>query len=228
MFNSISRVYSIKPSLIDLKLIQPNKYAAAAASAIAEKGISWNEARGEILEKNPQLSASQLPTDDQIETALREHYAIFDPVGHKERLRELRMMALTVMQELSNYSPLLTKGVLNGCADKYSNIYIDVFAEDPKELEIFLLDRNIDYESYPIQGKSKRDPIGELVVEAPSLKEGILRNEHISVWVVLKIYDSHYKATKKRKKEPDPWQIMEESNQFASIEDLKKILEKTF
>ena len=208
-------------------MIQPNKYAALAAGIIAEKGLPWNEARSEILESNPHLSTSMLPSDEQIETALREHYAIFDPEGHKERLRELRLMALTVMKELEQYSPLLTKGVLNGCADKFSNIYIDLAADDPKEVELFLLDRNIDFESYPIEGRTKRDPVEELIVEAPSLRNGVLRDQHISVWVVLRVYDGHQQGKKKQNKLPDQWQIEEESFKFATIEYLKKILDKT-
>ncbi len=208
-------------------MIQPNKYSAIAASIIAEKGISWNEARAEILESNPHLSSSQLPNDEQIETALREHYAIFDASGHKVRLRELRQMALMVMKELAQYSPLLTKGVLNGCADKYSNIYIDLFSDDPKEVALFLLDRNIDFESYPIERKTRKDPVEELVVEAPSLRNGVLKGEHISVWVILRVYDSQPQARKKQNKLPDQWQIEEESCKFASIEDLERILVKT-
>ncbi len=83
-----------------------------AAGIIAEKGLPWNEARSEILESNPHLSTSMLPSDEQIETALREHYAIFDPEGHKRASKETSVDGSNGrVKELEQYSPLLTKGV---------------------------------------------------------------------------------------------------------------------
>ena len=89
------------------------------------------------------------------------------------------------------------------------------------------MDRNIDFESYPVEARTKRDPVEELVVEAPSLRNGVLRDQHISVWVVLRVYDARQPGKKKQNKLPDRWQIEEESFKFATIEDLAKILDKT-
>ena len=94
--------------------------AAEAAAIIAEGVPDWSEARRKLAEEYEITSSAQLPDDDAIESALREHYAIFDPKGHAERLLELRRAALIVMKEVSDYKPLLIRGVLNGCADKYS------------------------------------------------------------------------------------------------------------
>ena len=104
--------------------------AAEAAAIIAEGVPDWSEARRKLAEEYEITSSAQLPDDDAIESALREHYAIFDPKGHAERLLELRRAALIVMKEVSDYKPLLIRGVLNGCADKYSDIYIAVECDD--------------------------------------------------------------------------------------------------
>ena len=95
--------------------------AAEAAAIIAEGVPDWSEARRKLAEEYEITSGAQLPDDDAIESALREHYAIFDPNGHAERLLELRKAALIVMREVSDCKPLLIRGVLNGCADKYSD-----------------------------------------------------------------------------------------------------------
>lgn len=113
--------------------------AAEAAAIIAEGVPDWSEARRKLAEEYEITSSAQLPDDDAIESALREHYAIFDPKGHAERLLELRRAALIVMKEVSDYKPLLIRGVLNGCADKYSDIYIAVECDDAKSLEILSL-----------------------------------------------------------------------------------------
>ena len=106
--------------------------AAEAAAIIAEGVPDWSEARRKLAEEYEITSGAQLPDDDAIESALREHYAIFDPNGHAERLLELRKAALIVMREVSDCKPLLIRGVLNGCADKYSDIYIAVECDESK------------------------------------------------------------------------------------------------
>ncbi len=200
--------------------------ATEAAQIIATTGVNWNDARKTLLENHPNLFASSLPNDEEIETALREHYSIFDKENHSKRLYELRSIALIVMKELSSFSPLLSKGVLNGCADKYSNIYIDLISEDPKEIELFLLDREIDFESYPVERSSRKDPISELIVDAPSIKNGIFEKEKITPLIVLRIHDENF-VKKIKKRQPDRWQIEEEACNFASIKDLEKLLALT-
>jgi hypothetical protein len=50
------------------------------------------------------------------------------------------------MGELTQFSPHLTGAVLNGTAGEHSDIYLQLFSESPKDVEIFLLNKNVDFE----------------------------------------------------------------------------------
>ena len=198
--------------------------AAEAASIIAEGVSDWSEARRRLAEEYEITSSAQLPDDDAIESALREHYAIFDPKGHAERLLDLRRSALIVMKEVSDYKPLLIRGVLNGCADKYSDIYIAVECDDAKSLEIDLIDREIEIEVLPNEKSGKNEPVEEIIFEAPVIKGGYFDRERMTVWVRLKVFENRTKIKNLTKKSPDPWQIEEETAKTANIEQLEKLI----
>ena len=188
--------------------------AAEAAAIIAEGVPDWSEARRKLAEEYEITSGAQLPDDDAIESALREHYAIFDPNGHAERLLELRKAALIVMREVSDCKPLLIRGVLNGCADKYSDIYIAVECDDAKSLEIDLIDREIEI-------------VEEIVFEAPVIRGGYFDRQHLTVWVRLKVFEDHAKIKNLIKKAPDSWQIEDETAKTADIKQLERLISLT-
>ena len=198
-----------------------------AAEAAAEGVPDWSEARRRLAEEYEITSSAQLPDDDAIESALREHYAIFDPKGHAERLLELRRAALIVMKEVSDYKPLLIRGVLNGCADKYSDIYIAVECDDAKSLEIDLIDREIEIEVLPNERPEKNEPVEEIIFEAPIIKGGYFDREQLAVWVRLKVFENRAKIKNLTKKAPDPWQIEEETAKTANIEQLERLISLT-
>ena len=201
--------------------------AAEAAAIIAEGVPDWSEARRKLAEEYEITSGAQLPDDDAIESALREHYAIFDPNGHAERLLELRKAALIVMREVSDCKPLLIRGVLNGRADKYSDIYIAVECDDAKSLEIVLIDREIEIEVFPNERPGKNEPVEEIVFEAPVIRGGYFDRQHLTVWVRLKVFEDHAKIKNLIKKNPDPWQIEEETAKTANIEQLERLISLT-
>ena len=88
----------------------------------------------------------QLPDNDEIDAALRLYREIYQR-EHPAQLRELRQLALEVMQELANFNPYLTGSVLNGNAGKYAAVNLLLFTDNGKSVEHYLLDRAIDYRS---------------------------------------------------------------------------------
>jgi hypothetical protein len=50
------------------------------------------------------------------------------------------------MQMLSQFRPYLAGAVLKGTAGRYSEIDVQLFTDDTKGVEVFLLNRNIPYE----------------------------------------------------------------------------------
>jgi hypothetical protein len=61
---------------------------------------------------------------------------------------ELREIALDAMRTLERFSPYLTGPVLKGIAGPYAEIELQLFPDSIKEVEIFLLDRNIAYTTH--------------------------------------------------------------------------------
>jgi hypothetical protein len=61
---------------------------------------------------------------------------------------ELREIALDAMRTLERFSPYLTGPVLKGIAGPYAEIELQLFPDSVKEVEIFLLDRNVSYATH--------------------------------------------------------------------------------
>ena len=93
-----------------------------------------------------QLGASEkegLPANDEIEAELRAYRALYQAEEHPEQIAELRAIALDAMRALERFNPYLTGPVLEGIAGPYAEIELQLFPESAKEVEIFLLERNL-------------------------------------------------------------------------------------
>jgi hypothetical protein len=120
--------------------------AAAAARMIAQDGADVDTARRKAARQvlgTERPQASQLPDDAQIEDEVRQYQAIFVNPGQAARLHQLRTVALQVMDALAEFKPYLTGPVLNGTAGEHDDIHLQLFAESAKEIEIFLLNKNL-------------------------------------------------------------------------------------
>ena len=68
-----------------------------------------------------------------------------------------------MMQELASFNPYLTGAVLNGTAGEHSDIHLQLFAESAKDVEIFLLNKNVDFEvSETTHFKNRSEPVETL------------------------------------------------------------------
>ena len=63
------------------------------------------------------------------------------------QLRELRELAVAVMQQLAAFNPYLTGSVLRGSAGKYADIQLQLFCDNAKSVEHYLLDRGVQFRS---------------------------------------------------------------------------------
>ena len=62
------------------------------------------------------------------------------------------------MKKLNAFNPHLTGGVLDGTAGRYPTIHIQIYADSMKEVEFFLLNHNIAYETRDRKSRTK-DPM---------------------------------------------------------------------
>lgn len=123
--------------------------AAAAARLIAEDGADYATAKrkaAKLVLGNQKVRGDILPDNAQVEAEVREYQALFLGDEQPERLLHLRRLALEMMERLAEFSPYLTGAVLNGTAGEHSDIHLQLFADNSKDVAVFLLNANIDYE----------------------------------------------------------------------------------
>src|SRR3954462_14013420 len=128
------------------------RIAAAAARLMAEDGIDdFALAKRKAAKQLGVLESQALPGNDEIEAELRAYLALYQAEEHPQRVIELREIALDAMKALEQFHPYLTGPVLKGIAGPYAEIDLQLFPESAKELEIFLLDRNIAFTTREIR-----------------------------------------------------------------------------
>ena len=124
------------------------RIAAAAARLMAEDGIDdFALAKRKAAKQLGVTEAQSLPGNDEIEEQLRAYLELYQAEEHPQRIAELREIALDAMKALEQFNPYLTGPVLKGIAGPYSQIELQLFPDSVKEVEIFLLDRNVAYDT---------------------------------------------------------------------------------
>ena len=125
------------------------RIAAAAARLMAEDGIDdFALAKRKAAKQLGAVDSQALPGNDEIEAELRAYLALYQADEHPQRVTELREIALDAMRTLEGFSPYLTGPVLKGIAGPYAEIELQLFPDSVKEVEIFLLDRNLRYTTH--------------------------------------------------------------------------------
>jgi hypothetical protein len=121
--------------------------AAAAARLMAEDGIDdFAHAKRKAARQLGAADAATLPTNGEIEEQLRTYQSLYQAEEQRDRLQLLREQALAVMQLLEPYRPYLCGPVLKGTAGRYSDIDLQLFTDDAKAVELFLLNRDLPFE----------------------------------------------------------------------------------
>jgi hypothetical protein len=122
------------------------RIAAAAARIMAEDGIDdFAMAKRKAARQLGAGDTEALPGNEEIEAELRAYRALYQADEHPVLIAELRRIALDAMRALERFNPYLTGPVLKGIAGQYAQIELQLFPESTKEVELFLLDRNIPY-----------------------------------------------------------------------------------
>src|SRR5881628_1445847 len=125
------------------------RIAATAARIMAEDGIEdFALAKRKAARRLGASEAQALPGNDEIEAELRSYRALYQADEHPLRIAELRRVALDAMRALERFNPYLTGPVLKGIAGPYAEIELQLFPDSVKDVEIFLLDRNVAYETH--------------------------------------------------------------------------------
>lgn len=146
--------------------------AQQAARMMAEDGISdFAYAKKKAGRQIGTTEYDVLPSNAEIEDALKSYNALFLGDEQPENLRALRQNALFTMQLLKKFNPYLTGAVLDGTAGLGSETHIHLFADSLKEVEMFLLNQDIPFKTnektYRQMNDGKRDKKGTARKKVP-------------------------------------------------------------
>lgn len=156
--------------------------AATAARLVVEDGLEYQAAKQQAARQLGLGSRGPWPDNALMDAAVREHIAVFCPDTQAEELRALRELALVWMERLADFEPLLAGAVWLGTATRHSDIYLQLYCDDPKTAEFELLDRRVDYQPGTVTGW-RGEPVEVLTVRS--------RCDDLNQWVLvhLMLYD---------------------------------------
>ena len=131
--------------------------AQEAARIIVDHGIrDYRVAKQKAAERLGVGARGSLPGNAEIEAAVAEHLQLFGGESHEDRLRLMRVAALSAMELLSSFTPRLVGPVLSGTADENSAVNLHVFADSPEFVAMELTDMGVNYKPYERRLKSRR------------------------------------------------------------------------
>ncbi len=130
---------------------QRQRIAQLAAELILDHGVDdWQYAKRKAARRLMLPENSTLPGHEEIEAALFERQALFGAFHekpHNEALREKRQQALSWMTRLKDFSPRLYGALAEGWGGENQIVRIELISDDPKTVEIKLINLGFPYQS---------------------------------------------------------------------------------
>jgi hypothetical protein len=163
--------------------------AAAAARLVVEEGMEYAAAKRKAARAFG--GRPELPTNEQMEDAVREYIELFCADTQAAELQALREVAAAWMQRLAAFRPHLSGAVWRGTATRNSAVHLDLYCDDSKATEIALVNAGIDYEVGTL-GRPGREPLNVLTVSSISRALG----EPVTVHLMLHDLDDQRGALK--------------------------------
>ncbi|MGE4241945.1 hypothetical protein [Ramlibacter sp.] len=154
--------------------------AATAARLVVEEGLEYGPAKKRAVKQLGLPARAALPDNDALEDAVREYIELFCADTQPAELAALRRLAFVWMERLAEFRPYLCGAVWHGTATRLSDIYLQLFCDDPKSAEIMLIDKGVDYEVRTVNGFNGQ-PVDALSVSSMSEALG----EHIGVHLMI-------------------------------------------
>jgi hypothetical protein len=164
--------------------------AAIAARLVVEEGMEYAAAKRKAARDFG--SRVELPSNEQVEDAVREHIDLFCAETQPAELQALREVALLWMHRLAEFRPHLSGAVWRGTATRLSSVHLDLYCDDPKAAEIMLINAGENYDSGALERPGRREPLHVLSLATPSMALG----ERVTVHLMLHDRDDQRGALK--------------------------------
>jgi hypothetical protein len=164
--------------------------AAVAARLVVEEGMEYAAAKRKAARDFG--GRIELPGNEQLEDAVREHIALFCADTQPAELQALREVALLWMRRLAEFRPHLSGAAWRGTATRLSAVHLDLYCDDPKAAEIALINAGEHYDSGALDRAGQREPLNVLTVATHSATLG----EPVTVHLLLHDLDDQRGALK--------------------------------
>jgi hypothetical protein len=162
--------------------------AASAARLVVEEGLEYAAAKRKAARELGALrggARAELPSNEAVEDAVREHIALFCADTQPAELAVLRALARAWMERLAEFRPHLSGAVWRGTATRLSAIHIDLYADDPKAPEIALINQGIDYDTAEVGAGRRGEPLSVLSLATHCAEW----NERVTVHLTVRDHD---------------------------------------
>lgn len=158
-----------------------SEIAATAARMVVEEGLEYGPAKRRAVRQLGLPARTALPDNDGVEESVREYIELFCADTQPAELDALRRLAVTWMERLAQFRPYLGGAVWHGTATRLSDIYLQLFCDDPKSCEIALIEHNVDYEARAVTG-FKGETVDALSLSSMSPELGEPVGVHLLVY----------------------------------------------
>ncbi len=158
-----------------------SEIAATAARMVVEEGLEYGAAKRRAVKQMGLPPRTALPDNESIEDAVREYIDIFCAETQPAELAALRRLAVTWMERLAEFRPYLGGAVWHGTATRLSDIYLQLFCDDPKSAELLLIENGVDYTPRTVTG-FQGEPVEALSFSSMSDELGEYIGVHLLVY----------------------------------------------
>ncbi|MBC5765524.1 hypothetical protein [Ramlibacter albus] len=158
-----------------------SEIAATAARLVVEEGLEYGPAKKRAVRQLGLNARAALPDNDAVEDAVKEYISVFCADTQPRELQALRRLAITWMERLAEFRPYLGGAVWHGTATRLSDIYLQLFCDDPKSAEIALIENKVDYEARTVTGFNGQ-PVEALSFSSMSRELGETIGVHLLIY----------------------------------------------
>jgi hypothetical protein len=125
------------------------RIAVEAARLMTESGLrDFGLAKRKAGARLGVADETGLPTNAEVEDALREHQRLFQADSQPLVLRRLRAAAVEALRFFEPFEPRLVGAVLEGTADAHSAVCLHLHTDDPAEVLIRLREQGADFSQH--------------------------------------------------------------------------------
>lgn len=158
-----------------------DEIAVVAARLIVDDGLDYRAAKRQAIKQFGLSARAPQPDNDQLERAVEAHIALFCADTQPVELRALRELALQWLDRLARFRPYLGGAVWRGHATRHSDIYVQLFCDDPKSAEIALIDMGIRFDVRSVPGLHGA-MVDALSIHAPCPALGLSVGLHLLIY----------------------------------------------